>query len=102
MKIKQITIVIISLSLLDLIYWIYFWKKNFSQSQSNFLLLKDKYIKSFPNFIRPLYSSTPQIIDVFLFLSLTICVFLLIKNKSNKLLIFFSFILAFRHLFSMM
>lgn len=102
MKIRNITLILLFLSILDLAYWIYFWEKNYTQTQSNFLMSKEKYINSLPNFIRPLYGTTPQIIDVLLFIGLTFCGILIVKKKSNKVLIFIVFLFAFRHLFSMM
>lgn len=100
----KVGLLLYSIGLLDLFYWIYYWNSNEQMAMSNFKQFQLNYFESLPNIIRPLYQTKPQLsaIILCLFFSTAGVIFFKTKSKVLKVLAITAFILAFFELFSIM
>jgi hypothetical protein len=97
-------IIIILISLIDLLYWFYYWNNYESLATTNFILFKKQYKESFPDFLKWLYATNPSVIDVVMPFLLIYSAVVLWKLNRTVLKIFavIALVFAVRHLFSMM
>jgi hypothetical protein len=104
MKKIFLPIIIILVSLIDLLYWFYYWNNYESLATTNFILFKEQYKESFPDFLKWLYATNPSVIDVVMpFLLIYSAVVLWKLNRTVlKIIAVIALVFAMRHLFSMM
>lgn len=96
-------IIIILISLIDLLYWFYYWNNYESLATTNFILFKEQYKESFPDFLKCLYATNPSDDVVMSFLLIYSAVVLWKLNRTVlKIIAVIALVFAMRHLFSMM
>jgi hypothetical protein len=105
MKIKLIVaFIFLALGVAKIVDWFIFCNQDNNFKTLNFEALKLKYVSRFPEIIKPLFTSKPEMAAVLSMVILTISglIFLRIKKKGYLVIAILSFFLAFWNLFSIM
>lgn len=105
MKIKLVVaFIFFALGIAKIIDWFIFCNQDNNFKTLNLENLKIKYVARFPEFIKPLFTSKPELAAVISIIILTIAglIFLGIKKRSYLIIAISAFFFAFWNLFSIM
>jgi len=90
-----------TLSMINVVYWIYYWNRNEALVKSNYKLFISNYVSSIPLGIRPLFPFWSVVIGFLLFLASGL-LFLHLKKGLYSTLGIFSLAMAGWHLFTLL